>query len=361
MQECWGRLWCWRSPAAPAGAQDAAEFYKGRQVNLVVGYGTGGGYDVYGRILGRHIGRHLPGNPTVVIQNMPGAGSLVAANYLYKVAPKDGSTFGIFARNMAMLGLVGSAQNVQFDPFKFTWLGSSSSFANDAYVLLIRRDAKAKTLAEARGPNGATILMGSTAEGTSSDVMPVLMRDMLGLNVKAIGGYRDSGVLFLAMERGEIEARGTGLSGVYANKPEWLKPGGLMQVMFVFGRETRHPDYPDAPTARELARSDADRQTDRRARGALQDVAAVRGPARRAGRPRQAAAGGVHGHAQGSAVSGRCEQGGPRRQPDRRCGDPEDRRAGVEAAQRATEVDREIPGVTAVARASARLQQSRNK
>ena len=102
--------------AAAAGAQDAAEFYKGRQVNLVVGYGTGGGYDVYGAHPVRHIGRHIPGNPNVVIQNMPGAGSLVAANYLYKVAPKDGSTFGIFARNMAMLGLVGSAQNVQFDP-----------------------------------------------------------------------------------------------------------------------------------------------------------------------------------------------------------------------------------------------------
>ena len=155
-------------------------------------------------------------------------------------------------------------------------------------MLLIRRDAKAKTLADARGPNGATILMGSTAEGTSSDVMPVLMRDMLGLNVKAIGGYRDSGVLFLAMERGEVEARGTGLSGVKANKPEWLKPGGLMQ---------RHAGVRAGdPPSRLSRRADRARTRQggrrppahRRARGALQAVAPVCGAARRAGRPCEA-------------------------------------------------------------------------
>ncbi len=110
----------WDSPlpccATPAQADDVADFYKGKRVNLIVSYGPGGGYDVYARVLARHIGRHIPGNPSIVVQNMPGAGSLRGANYLYNVAPKDGTVFGTFARNMAMLGLVKTGQNIQFDP-----------------------------------------------------------------------------------------------------------------------------------------------------------------------------------------------------------------------------------------------------
>src|ERR1700741_3258366 len=118
-----------------AQADDVADFYRGKRVNLIVSYGPGGGYDVYARVLARHIGRHIPGNPSIVVQNMPGAGSLRGANYIYNVAPKDGTAFGTFARNMAMLGLVKTGQKVQFDPMKFNWLGSSSSLQNDAYVL----------------------------------------------------------------------------------------------------------------------------------------------------------------------------------------------------------------------------------
>ena len=99
-----------------AQADEVAEFYKGKRVTLLVSYGPGGGYDVYARVLARHIGRHIPGNPNIVVQNMPGAGSLRGANYLYNVAPKDGTYFGTFARNMPMLGLLKSGQNVQFDP-----------------------------------------------------------------------------------------------------------------------------------------------------------------------------------------------------------------------------------------------------
>jgi tripartite-type tricarboxylate transporter receptor subunit TctC len=242
-----------------AQADDVAEFYKGKRVNLIVSYGPGGGYDVYARVLARHIGRHIPGNPSIVVQNMPGAGSLRGANYLYNVAPRDGTTFGTFARNMAMLGLVKTGQKVQFDPTKFTWLGSSSSLANDAYVLIMRRDAKVKTIDDARRAGGPPIILGSTAEGTSSDAMGVLLREWLGFNVKVIPGYTDSGVLFLAIERGEVEGRTVGLSSVRSNKPDWLKPNGFARVMVVFGRGTRFAEFPDAPTARELARNEADR------------------------------------------------------------------------------------------------------
>jgi tripartite-type tricarboxylate transporter receptor subunit TctC len=245
--------------ATPAGADEVADFYKGKTVQLVVGYGPGGGYDVYARVLSRHIGKHIPGNPTIVVQNMPGAGSLRAANYLYSVAPKDGTVFGTFARNMPLMGLLKTNQNVQFDPKKFTWLGSSSSYQNDAYLLLVRKDAKVKSVEDARRPGGPPIILGSTAEGTSSDAMPVVLRDMLGFNIKQISGYTDSGVLFMAMERNEVEGRTVGLSAVRSNKPEWLQPNGLMQGLVVFGRATRHPDLPDVPTARELAKSDRER------------------------------------------------------------------------------------------------------
>ena len=245
--------------ATTAQADEVAEFYKGKRVNLVVSYGPGGGYDVYARVLARHMSRHIPGNPSIVVQNMPGAGSLRGANWLYNVAPRDGTTFGTFARNMAMLGLVKTGQKVQFDPTKFTWLGSSSSLANDAYVLITRRDSKVKTIEDARRAGGPPIILGSTAEGTSSDAMGVLLREWLDFNVKVIPGYTDSGVLFLAIERGEVEGRTTGLSSVKANKPDWLKPNGFARVMVVFGRGTRFAEFPDAPTARELARNEADR------------------------------------------------------------------------------------------------------
>ncbi len=246
--------------AAVSGRADpVADFYKGKTISMVVGYGTGGGYDTYGRLMALHMGKHIPGNPTIIVQNMPGAGSLKAANYLYDVAPKDGTAIGIFARNMPLLGLLKSDQNVQFDPLKFTWLGSSSSFGNDAYLLLVRKDAKVKSVEEARKAGGPPIILGSTAAGTSSDAMPTVLKDMLGFNIQLIPGYTDSGELFLAMERGEIEGRTAGLSAVRANKSDWLKPDGMMQVLVVFGRATRHPDFPNAPTARELARNDKDR------------------------------------------------------------------------------------------------------
>src|SRR5437588_5295367 len=154
-----------------ARADPVANFYGGRQVNLIVGYGPGGGYDIYARLLARHLGRFIPGHPTVVVQNMPGAGSLRAVNYLYNVAPKDGATIGTFARNMPLLGLLGGNSNVQFDPRRLTWLGSTSSFTNDAYILLVRKDAPVKSIEEARRPDFPALVLGATAEGaTGNDV-----------------------------------------------------------------------------------------------------------------------------------------------------------------------------------------------
>src|SRR5262245_44045551 len=163
-----------------AGAQSVEEFYKGKSLTLVVGNGPGGGFDVFGRLLARHIGRYVPGNPSVIVQNMPGAGSLVAANYLYNLAPKDGTTFGLIARNMPLLGLLGNNPNVRFDPRKFTWLGSSSDFSNDAYVLIVRKDAPVKSMDDALRPGGTPLLLGGTADGGTSSDVPKILHDTLG-------------------------------------------------------------------------------------------------------------------------------------------------------------------------------------
>lgn len=248
------------SAIGPLQAQEATGFYRGKQIGLIVGYGPGGGYDVYGRLVARHIGRFLPGNPPVIVQNMPGAGSLVATNYLYRIAPKDGSVFGTFARNMPLVGLLGNKQSVKFDPVHFTWLGSSTSLVNDAYVLLARKSATGASVEELRSPGGAPLVIGSTAEGASSDTMPSVMRNLMSLNVKSISGYTDSGQLFVAIERGEVDGRTVGLSAVRANRPDWLKPDGPMRVLIAFGRDSRLAEYPDVPIARELAKSDRERR-----------------------------------------------------------------------------------------------------
>ncbi len=244
-----------------AKADAVEDFYKGKTITMIVSYGPGGGYDIYGRLLAQHMSKHIPGHPTIIINNMPGAGSLKGANYIYNVAPKDGTVFGTFARNTALLALIDKTdQNVQYDPLKFTWLGSSSSGANDAYVLIARKDAKNKSIEDLRRKDGPPLILGSTGEGTSSDAMPIVLRDMLGFNIKGIAGYTDSGALYLAMERGEIEGRTTGISSVKSNKPDWLKPDGPMHVLVVMGRATRYPELPNVPTARELAKTDNDRK-----------------------------------------------------------------------------------------------------
>jgi tripartite-type tricarboxylate transporter receptor subunit TctC len=240
----------------PAQADAVADFFKGKVVNLVVGYGSGGGYDVYGRLVATHLGRHIPGNPTVVVQNMPGAGSLRSVNYLYNTAPKDGSTIGTFARDMPLLGLIGNNPNVRFDPRKLTWLGSSSSYANDAYLLFARKDAAVKSIEDARAPGGAPLVLGGTAEGATGNDISTVLRDALALNIRLIVGYPGSNALFLAADRKETDGRFVGLSAVASSHPEWLKPDSNMQILLQFARVTRHPQFPDVPTARELASND---------------------------------------------------------------------------------------------------------
>jgi tripartite-type tricarboxylate transporter receptor subunit TctC len=243
---------------AASGAA-AIDFYAGKQIDLIVGSGPGGGYDIYGRLLARHLARYVAGNPTIVVQNMPGAGGLRAANYLYNVAPRDGTAIGTFGHDLVLVGLLGRNASVQFDSRKFTWLGSASSFATDAYLLIARPDAPVKNAGEARAQNGAPLLVGASAQGGGSSDIAILMRDILGFNLKLIPGYPDSNAMFLAIDRGEIDARFTAVSVLQLTRPQWLTPQSAMHVIVQFARATRHPDFPEVPTARQLARSDRDR------------------------------------------------------------------------------------------------------
>ena len=240
---------------APFARADAiADFYKGRTITLIVGYGPGGGYDLYARLMARHLGRHIPGNPTIVVQNMPGAGSLRATNYLYTVAPRDGATIGSFARDMPLLAILRTNAAAVFDPRRFTWLGSSSDFSNDAYLLVVRQDAPVKSIDDARRPGGPPIVLGGTAEGTTGSDVPLVLRDTLGINIKLVTGYPDNGAIFLAVDRGEVNGRTVDLSSMKSLRPEWLSPAGRMRALVQFARATRHPEFADVPTARELAR-----------------------------------------------------------------------------------------------------------
>jgi tripartite-type tricarboxylate transporter receptor subunit TctC len=178
---------------------------------------------------------------------------------LYNVAPKDGTTFAHFGRNMILLGALKNNKNVMFEPDKLTWLGSSSSFRDDAYILIVREDSPFKTIADATRADGPRLIIGGSAEGSTSNDVPVILGDTIGLRYQLVKGYPDSAALFLALEKGEIQARMVDLSGVRTIKPAWLKPGGGYRVLVQFGRETRNPDLADAPTARELAISDSAR------------------------------------------------------------------------------------------------------
>jgi tripartite-type tricarboxylate transporter receptor subunit TctC len=239
--------------AQQAEAQSVEEFYQGKTLTLIVGNGPGGGFDVFARLLARHIGRYVPGHPGVVVQNMPGAGSLLAANYLYNLAPRDGTAFGLIARNMPLIGLLGRNANVRFDPRQFTWLGSSSDFSHDAYVLIARKDGAATSIKDALLPDRAPLVLGGTAAGGGSSDVPKILHDTVRLNMRLVAGYRDSAAIFLAMENGEVAGRTVELSSIKSTRPAWLLPESKFKILLQYARATRLASLADVPTARELA------------------------------------------------------------------------------------------------------------
>ena len=226
-------------------AQSVEQFYKNRQMTMIVGTAPGGINDITARFVARHLGQYIPGNPTIVVQNMTGAASLVSANYLYGKASRDGTVIGMIDRGLPLMAILGTNPNVRFDPVKFTWLGSTSSFADDAFLLFARKDASVKTVEDAQRPGGPKLIVGVTADGATDKDVAVLFRDVLGFNLKIIPGYPGGNEISLAVDRGEVDARLTALSGTNSSRPAWFLPDSPMHVLVQFARTTRHPQFPD--------------------------------------------------------------------------------------------------------------------
>src|SRR5882762_6980561 len=171
----------------PAGAQSVEQFYRGRTVTMLVGTAPGGINDISARLVAKHLGRFIPGNPTVVVQNNPGAGGLITANKLYVNAEKDGSVLAKFERAVPQLQIQGDS-NAQFDSTKFVWLGSLSAYTNDAYLLLVNSDNRVRNVDELKGP-GVPINLGADNSASSNLIFAVIAKEILGLNVNVIRGY----------------------------------------------------------------------------------------------------------------------------------------------------------------------------
>jgi tripartite-type tricarboxylate transporter receptor subunit TctC len=178
-----------------------ADFYAGRNIQVLIGFSSGGGYDIYARTLARHMSRYIAGNPRLIPQNMPGAGSLRAANYLYNVAPKDGTMIGIFAPGVAVEPLLGRTEGVAFDASKFTWLGSISQ---EVSVCAFIKSAGIKTW---RDMQTKKYVLGATGAGAESDVFPNVLRKLFNLPLRIVSGYPGGAEIILAMERHEVDGR----------------------------------------------------------------------------------------------------------------------------------------------------------
>jgi tripartite-type tricarboxylate transporter receptor subunit TctC len=188
--------------AVPLAAAAQAPDFSGKTVTIIVGYKPGGGYDATARLLARHLPSYLPGKPTVIVQNMPGGNSIIAANHMYNVAKPDGLTIGTFNRNLPIAQLT-AVQGVKYDMRKFAWIGSA---ANETTILVIRSELPYKNFDELRKAK-ERIVIGSTGPGANTHDFPLLLKDLLGVNIKLVSGYSSSADIMLAVERKEVDGR----------------------------------------------------------------------------------------------------------------------------------------------------------
>lgn len=230
--------------AGPAFAQ--ADFYKGKTVTIYVGLSAGGGYDTNARLVGRHIGKYIPGNPTVAVRNMPGAGGLVMTNHIVNVAPKDGLHIGAPQRGVPLEPLLGHASKARFDPLKMNWIGSVNS---DTSVAIVHSRTGIKTWEDLR--NRETIIAG-TGVGTESVVVPYVLRHLMGLKFKVIAGFPGGSEMNLAMERGEVDGRGTfSWTSLKPHLKDWID-SGKYKILFQMGLR-KHKDLSNVPLVIDLA------------------------------------------------------------------------------------------------------------
>ena len=235
-----------------AKAEPVTDFYRGRTVTLYIGYSVGGGYDNYARVLARHLGNHIPGNPSILPQNMPGAGSLRALNYLYNAAPRDGTAIATFGRGLAMEPLIGSSPT-QFDARKLVWLGSGS---DEVSLCGTWHTSRIKTWNDMQM---IPFTVGGEGSGSDPDIFAAMMKKVFGIKLRIVSGYPGSAELALAVERQEIDGRcGWSLSSLRQMRPDWLATKQFNPVVQL--NLEKSPDLPDVPAITEYAQTQAQRQ-----------------------------------------------------------------------------------------------------
>lgn len=236
--------------AGPAAAQGVADFYKSKTVNVLIGVGVGGEYDLHARLVARYIGKHIPGNPTLVPQNMLGAGGAKMAAYLADVAPKDGTNIGMIANNFPAMQAAG-LEVIRFDLGKFQWIGSISPTVE---TMTVWKTAGVSSIDEARQKE---VVAGASGKGAITYSFPAMLNDFLGTKFKIVAGYQGGNAINLAMERGEVQARNNTWSSWKVTKPDWLKNGDI-RILVYAGPAPK--DLPGVPAVRDLVKSDDDRR-----------------------------------------------------------------------------------------------------
>jgi tripartite-type tricarboxylate transporter receptor subunit TctC len=239
--------------AAPlaAHAESAEDFFKGKQITLIVGFNPGGTYDVYSRLAAAVLPRYIPGHPTIVVKNMPGVASVKAANFLYAQAPKDGLTIGMMSQALALVQARRDPA-VEYDVRAFHWLGR---FTPVVEVTVVWHSVPVRTLADA---TRRETTLAATSAGSTTDSMPMLMNKLAGTKFKIVKGYAGTNGAILAMERGETEGAHATLENLMFGKADWLR-NKTISVLVQYA-QTRHPAFPDVPAMVEVGKTTEDKQ-----------------------------------------------------------------------------------------------------
>jgi tripartite-type tricarboxylate transporter receptor subunit TctC len=234
--------------AAPQ-VQGAEDFYQGKTIKMIIGASPQGGYADHSRVLSRHMPKHIPGSPTIVVQNMPAAGGMAATNHIFNVALKDGTEMGLFNRNTTLSGLIGIEQ-AKYKIQEFNWLGTTASYSDNAHLFIIKSSLPHKTADDLRNEKMAPISVGN-----SGSALVRVLKEALDFNMKIIEGYQGND-LDPAFERGEIDGHAINYLTMMTHAPHWMQQG-IARPMVQFGRADRLPILASVPTARELIKDEA--------------------------------------------------------------------------------------------------------
>jgi tripartite-type tricarboxylate transporter receptor subunit TctC len=237
--------------AESARAQAPEQFFVRKTINIFIGYTAGGSYDLYGRLVARHLGKHIPGQPTVVAQNMPGAGSLKAANYLYEVAPKDGTALGVVVESAALEQALANPAAL-YDAAKLTWVGRVATSNN---IFMQWHTSKVQSIEDSRRFESS---MAGTGPGSIAETVPKLLNALAGTKFKMVSGYPASTQAMLAMERSEVEGSSSSWAAVSVGKKDWLREGKIKIILQTAPERTA--EVPDAPALPEIATTAQDKQ-----------------------------------------------------------------------------------------------------